>query len=407
MRIIRFLAAFALPCGARAGMVINEIHYAPDPKTLAHEFIEFYNAGPATVDLSGWAVTDGVDFTFPAGTTLDAGAYLLLAENPAALTAAWFPPPAAGSASYDFTTVPNGSAFPGTTLTGQDGWAEPGGGTGVKVRNDLNIVPGFSGNNAYNSAAGVYATRKNNAAFTYAIPAAATTLTLSLAGRINSTAVAAFGPGVDSSNNGSINAANSIGEYGFEFGYLSNTWFIRQAAQGAVTQGPNLGLGPTGHSWYMELRVDLAANAGDGAGSLFVRQLGDTSNNPVNDTLQAVPSLQNVNLGIKRMSANGGNSSPSAWNGIITRVGAGNIDALGIAWSGGGGANPPQMLTFTGRLSNEGEQITLRDAAGLVQDEVDYQAEFPWPVHRCSSSIPRWTTTSAEAGVRLRPRPAP
>jgi hypothetical protein len=380
MRALLLWFATSLTIAARADIVINEVHYAPDPKTLPHEFIELQNTGDAAMDLGGWSLTSGVSFTFPAGTMLDAGSYLLLSGNPAALTAAYFPPPANGSATYDYATVPNGSAFPGTTLTGQDGWVEPAGGTGVKVRNDINVVPGFSGNNAYNSAAGVYATRKNNAAFGYAIPASTTTLKLSLVGRINGTATAAFGPGCDANNNGSINSANALGEYGFEFGYQSNTWFIRQAAQGTVTQSPNLGLGAGGHSWYMELRVDLTANAGDGAGSLYVKQLGDTGNNPVNDTLTAVPSLQNINLRIKRMTANGGNSSPTAWNGILTRVGAGNIDALHMEWSGGTGSNPPQMFTFTGGLSNEGEQITLRDANGVVHDQVDYQAEFPWPV---------------------------
>jgi len=34
---------------------------------------------------------------------------------------------------------------------------------------------------------------------------------------------------------------------------------------------------------------------------------------------------------------------------------------------------------FTGKLSNEGERIILRDAAGGKVDEVDYQLGFPWP----------------------------
>lgn len=34
---------------------------------------------------------------------------------------------------------------------------------------------------------------------------------------------------------------------------------------------------------------------------------------------------------------------------------------------------------FGGKLNNEGERLVLRDAAGAVADEVDYQLGFPWP----------------------------
>ena len=34
---------------------------------------------------------------------------------------------------------------------------------------------------------------------------------------------------------------------------------------------------------------------------------------------------------------------------------------------------------FEGRLSNDGETVELLNAAGVVQDEVDYQLGFPWP----------------------------
>ncbi|MBN1518093.1 lamin tail domain-containing protein [Candidatus Sumerlaeota bacterium] len=34
---------------------------------------------------------------------------------------------------------------------------------------------------------------------------------------------------------------------------------------------------------------------------------------------------------------------------------------------------------FTGKLSNDGEQVMLRDAAGFKRDEVTYQGNFPWP----------------------------
>jgi len=68
-----------------ADIVINEIHYDPEPKNEEVEFIELYNSGATTVDLSGWQFTDGVKYTFPNGTNIAAGGYLVITENPTAV----------------------------------------------------------------------------------------------------------------------------------------------------------------------------------------------------------------------------------------------------------------------------------------------------------------------------------
>jgi len=70
----------------RAEIVINEIHYNSEPNTAKDEFIELYNTGATAVDLSGWFFQDGVRFTFPVGTTIGAGGYLVVSQNPAALS---------------------------------------------------------------------------------------------------------------------------------------------------------------------------------------------------------------------------------------------------------------------------------------------------------------------------------
>jgi Lamin Tail Domain/CotH kinase protein/Bacterial TSP3 repeat len=88
-RLIRYFlgvslcAAAVLPSSGQ--IVINEIHYNPDVKTEAVEFIELYNRGASAVNLSGWQLTDAVSFTIPNGTVLDAGGYLVIAQNPIAL----------------------------------------------------------------------------------------------------------------------------------------------------------------------------------------------------------------------------------------------------------------------------------------------------------------------------------
>ncbi len=74
------LSAFAA-LSAHAQVVINEIHYDPVDVTKQEEFIELHNAGGAAVDISGWRIEDGVDFTFPAGTTIPAGGYRVVAQN--------------------------------------------------------------------------------------------------------------------------------------------------------------------------------------------------------------------------------------------------------------------------------------------------------------------------------------
>jgi hypothetical protein len=68
-----------------ANVVINELHYDPDVKTEPVEFVELHNAGDAPADLSRWTLADGISFTFPQGTELAPGAYLVIAQNPAAV----------------------------------------------------------------------------------------------------------------------------------------------------------------------------------------------------------------------------------------------------------------------------------------------------------------------------------
>jgi len=70
----------------QAEIVINEIHYNSDPNTAKDEFIELYNTGASEVDLSGWFFQEGVRFIFPAATVIGAGEYLVISQNPAALS---------------------------------------------------------------------------------------------------------------------------------------------------------------------------------------------------------------------------------------------------------------------------------------------------------------------------------
>jgi hypothetical protein len=76
-------------------IVINELmtHHAPlsdtdgEPVDSNEEWIELTNAGSDPVDLSGWSMVDGITFFFPAGTSLEAGGYLVVAKDAQALSA--------------------------------------------------------------------------------------------------------------------------------------------------------------------------------------------------------------------------------------------------------------------------------------------------------------------------------
>ena len=80
---------FDTPAALPSQVVINEIHYDPANETSAEEFIELYNPGANAIDLSNWELTDAVRFTFPPGTTLEAGAYLVIAEDPPTITSVY------------------------------------------------------------------------------------------------------------------------------------------------------------------------------------------------------------------------------------------------------------------------------------------------------------------------------
>ena len=76
-------------------IVINEIMYEALPNYPSNVFtvppeqwIELFNRGTNTVSLVGWSLGGGVSFNFPTNTTLAAGAYLVVANDAAALLAA-------------------------------------------------------------------------------------------------------------------------------------------------------------------------------------------------------------------------------------------------------------------------------------------------------------------------------
>ncbi|HHY55830.1 MAG TPA: hypothetical protein GYA08_10375 [Chloroflexi bacterium] len=66
-------------------VIINEIHYDPTPAAATLEYVELFNPGAQPVDLTGWRLEGGVDYNFPAGTTLPPRGFLVVALDAAAV----------------------------------------------------------------------------------------------------------------------------------------------------------------------------------------------------------------------------------------------------------------------------------------------------------------------------------
>ncbi len=72
-------------------LVINEIHYHPIDEGIVDtpgyvdgdefEFLEIKNVSNVTLELQGVHFTDGIGFTFPPGSSIEAGDFVVLAEN--------------------------------------------------------------------------------------------------------------------------------------------------------------------------------------------------------------------------------------------------------------------------------------------------------------------------------------
>src|SRR5258705_1587704 len=63
-----------------ADVIISEIMFHPSSSDDGQEYVELFNKGDATADLTNWKFDQGVNFTFTGG-TLDPGNYLVVAAN--------------------------------------------------------------------------------------------------------------------------------------------------------------------------------------------------------------------------------------------------------------------------------------------------------------------------------------
>lgn len=76
---LAFLASVV--CAADKDVVINELMYHPPGEREDLQYIELFNGGTGTMDLSGWSFQKGVRFEFGAGLLLKAGDFAVIARD--------------------------------------------------------------------------------------------------------------------------------------------------------------------------------------------------------------------------------------------------------------------------------------------------------------------------------------
>ena len=91
-RFYRLFLAIALvilgqqaPSFADSTVVFNEIMYHPVAGEASLEWVELHNQMGVNMDLSGWSIAGGVAFTFPEGTIVPGGGFVVVAISPSAL----------------------------------------------------------------------------------------------------------------------------------------------------------------------------------------------------------------------------------------------------------------------------------------------------------------------------------
>lgn len=82
------------PSPASSAMAISEIMYNPSSEQgndSDFEFLELHNTDSFAVDISGWQITNAVQFTFPEGTWVPPFGFVAIVRNLEAMSA-WMPP---------------------------------------------------------------------------------------------------------------------------------------------------------------------------------------------------------------------------------------------------------------------------------------------------------------------------
>ena len=86
--LFALLSTTACAVAADSVLVFNEVHYHPVDEFTQTEWIELRSLQAVDVDISGWRIDGGIDYTFPAGTIMQGGGYIVIAAIPAQIPGA-------------------------------------------------------------------------------------------------------------------------------------------------------------------------------------------------------------------------------------------------------------------------------------------------------------------------------
>ena len=75
-KLLLYILILASLCNAN--IIVNELNYNPNGSDDTTEFIELWNYGSSSIDLSGWYFSDGVEYTFENNVSLSPGAFLVV-----------------------------------------------------------------------------------------------------------------------------------------------------------------------------------------------------------------------------------------------------------------------------------------------------------------------------------------
>jgi hypothetical protein len=74
-------AGMVFAYSAQSSVIISEIMHHPQSDNNAEQWFELYNTEDSSVDLSGWVVSEGCNFVFPAGTKIGARDNIVVDAN--------------------------------------------------------------------------------------------------------------------------------------------------------------------------------------------------------------------------------------------------------------------------------------------------------------------------------------